>query len=184
MLFSQGLRAEIYQWVDRSGSVHFSDNLLSVPPEFRDQIRTRSDRLPPTGPAAEPRAARSPREDVPLEKRDVGYVVRARINGRETCSLVLDTGASSTVLSPRLIARLGIPVQRDPGVVLHTASGEVQAGWAELETLEIGGNTVAPLRVVVHEAVRGADGLLGMNFLGAFHVEILSQGPTLRLKKP
>jgi clan AA aspartic protease (TIGR02281 family) len=182
VLFSHpGVRAEIYQWVDGSGSVHFTDNLLNVPPEFRNQLRTRSDVPSDVG---ERGGQTTPQTEVPLERRNMGYVVQARINGRETCSLVVDTGATSTVISPRLAERLGIPVQREPGVSLQTVNGEVRAGWAELETLDVGGNTVGPLGVVVHDAVPGADGLLGMNFLRAFRVEILSEGPSLRLKRP
>jgi clan AA aspartic protease (TIGR02281 family) len=111
-------------------------------------------------------------------------VVQVRVNDRETCRLVVDTGATSTVLSPRIADRLGIQIRRAPPVVLHTAGGQIQAGWADLESVEVGGHKVGPLRVIVHESVEGADGLLGMNFLDAFRVEIRSEGPTMSLTRP
>lgn len=32
---------EIYRWIDRSGRVHFTDNLLSIPEEYRTQVESR-----------------------------------------------------------------------------------------------------------------------------------------------
>ena len=66
-------------------------------------------------------------------------------------------------------------------MVLQTANGTVEAGWAEVKRIEVGGRRAGPLRVVVHEAVPGADGLLGMNFLAGFRVEIRAAGPSLVL---
>ena len=31
--------AEIYKWVDKDGTVNFSDDLSKVPPEYRDQVK-------------------------------------------------------------------------------------------------------------------------------------------------
>ncbi len=32
--------ADIYKWVDKDGSVNFTDDLSKVPPEYRDQVKT------------------------------------------------------------------------------------------------------------------------------------------------
>jgi hypothetical protein len=32
--------ADIYKWVDKDGTVNFSDDLDKVPPEYRDQVKT------------------------------------------------------------------------------------------------------------------------------------------------
>lgn len=164
--------------------MHFTDSLHSVPAKYRRQIETRSDDLPP--PPSQPpppirgRAAASSGE-VPLERAEWGYVVRVRVNEQETARLVLDTGATATALSPRIVQRLGLTVRRDPSVTVRTAGGSVQAGIARIDSLEVGGRRVAPVDVLVFDAVPGADGLLGMDFLGAFRVEIHAQGPTLTL---
>jgi micrococcal nuclease len=40
---------DIYTWVDRDGQVHFTDDHLLVPPEYRDRVQSR-----PSSPASEP----------------------------------------------------------------------------------------------------------------------------------
>jgi len=39
VLFSLSNSAVIYKWVDKSGSVNFTDDISKVPPEYRDQIQ-------------------------------------------------------------------------------------------------------------------------------------------------
>ncbi len=163
--------AAIYKWVDEAGTVHFTDNLQQVPPRYRGQVRSMSDRLPPSRPQAR----------IPLESTPSGYLVDVRLNGRTKARLVLDTGASATVLSRGVARRAGLAVRHDPPVRVQTAGGLVTAGWAEVDRVEVGGRTAGPLRAVIHDAVPGADGLLGMDFLGAFRVEIQADGPTLLL---
>ena len=168
------VQAEIYRWVDERGSMHFADNLHSVPPQYRAQLHTLDDQLPPT---PQPHL-------IPLENAAQGFVVQASVNDQTTVRLVLDTGATSTVLAPRVVHGLGIPIRTDPPVQVHTANGVVEAGWAEGVVIEVGGRRSAPLNVIVHDAVPGADGLLGMNYLGAYRVEIRAAGPHLLLSAP
>ena len=40
VLPSISFAADIYRWVDKDGSVTFTDDLDKVPPEYRDQVRT------------------------------------------------------------------------------------------------------------------------------------------------
>lgn len=174
ILLAPAAPAEIYRWVDDNGSVHFTDNLFQVPPEYRGRVKSMDDRLPP---------ARPPRK-IPLAPSDMGYVVEARVNGAGPVHLIVDTGATATVISPDAARRLGLRVRRDPPVRLRTAGGAVDAGWARVEAIDVAGWKAGPLRVVVHDAVSGADGLLGMDYLGAFHVEIRAEGPYLVLSPP
>jgi Domain of unknown function (DUF4124) len=50
--------AEIYKWLDKDGSVNFTDDLSKVPPEYRDQVKTEEVRdsqktqTPTPGPAS------------------------------------------------------------------------------------------------------------------------------------
>ncbi len=36
------IHAEVYKWIDEKGNVHFTDQYLSIPEEFRQQIEKRS----------------------------------------------------------------------------------------------------------------------------------------------
>ncbi len=40
VLPSMSFAADIYKWVDKDGSVNFTDDLDKVPPEYRDQVKT------------------------------------------------------------------------------------------------------------------------------------------------
>ena len=177
--------AEIYRWTDGAGDVHFSDSIHSVPERYRRQIQTRSSELPPAPPSVKKeQRAGPPAPEVPLEKRNDGYIVRALFNGRETARLIVDTGATATVISPAFAARLGLAVRWDPPVTMKTVGGDTQGGWADVESIDVGGHQVSPLRVVVYEFTDAADGLLGMNFLHAFRVEIRAQRPSMMLYPP
>lgn len=118
---------------------------------------------------------------IPLEANELGFLVEARINGETSVRLIVDTGATATVLSPSVARQLGLTVRTEPPVVVRTAGGTVQAGLAEVGEIEVGGRKAGPLRVVIHDAVPGADGLLGMNFLGLFRVELDADAPALLL---
>lgn len=176
--------AEIYRWTDDSGSVHFSDSLHGVPERYRKQVQTRPSELPPSSPAPAERRPPVPAAEIPLERHASGYIVEARFNNAAAARLIVDTGATSTLISSRFANRLGLVVRRDPPVILRTAGGQVEAGWAEVQTIDVGGKRSGPLKVVVHDALEDADGLLGMNFLGAYRVEIYAQRPSLILSAP
>ncbi len=46
---------ELYKWVDDKGTVHFTDNLTSIPEKYRDQIQTQTQPGPtPSPPQATP----------------------------------------------------------------------------------------------------------------------------------
>ncbi len=163
--------AQIYRWTDDRGVSHFADSLHSVPPHQRDAVRAEGDRLPPPAPGAA----------IPLERVGAAYVVSARLEDRHTARLVVDTGASVTVISPATARRLGVAVRTDPPVTLRTANGTVSAGWAQVAQIEVGGRRSGPLRVVVHDALPDLDGLLGMDFLGTFRLELRAEVPALLL---
>ena len=40
VLPSMSHAADMYKWVDKNGSVNFTDDLSKVPPEYRDQVKT------------------------------------------------------------------------------------------------------------------------------------------------
>ncbi|MCW5802555.1 MAG: clan AA aspartic protease [Deltaproteobacteria bacterium] len=98
--------------------------------------------------------------------------------------LVVDTGAAATTLTPEVVERIGYS-QRDgyKKARVHTAIGEEHGYWlrvAELTVLDVAtpnfALTVFPLG---HKDI---DGLVGMNFLRHFNVEIRPEERLIHLE--
>jgi predicted aspartyl protease len=95
--------------------------------------------------------------------------------------LILDTGATSTVISRRLASLLSIqPIGAMTG---QTVGGLITAPVARLSSVKVGDAEVTALSVIVHDFSRDAriEGLLGMDFLGQFHFGLDTQKKVLIL---
>lgn len=107
--------------------------------------------------------------------------------GRTQLKLMIDTGASTTVISQRAFNQLGRSVSREyiGNFTVNTAGGQVDAPIYRLKQLHIGGFKVNDIAVVVLPMpdFKAADGLLGMNFLREFDFKIDQTNETLMLKR-
>lgn len=118
---------------------------------------------------------------VPLTSDGNAYYIDAVIDGTPR-RLLLDTGASFTAVSANLARELGFRVPADaPRVQLNTANGVIMAPMITVDSLSVNGATVANLDVVVIDNMNG-NGLLGLNFLNHFNIDIdqLNAEMTLR----
>jgi predicted aspartyl protease len=112
----------------------------------------------------------------PLRAQAPLIVLPARVNGRGPLRFLLDTGASHSCLSPRLVARLGLASHG--ATTALGAGGELSLSLTRIETLEIGkakahGLTVAIVDVEhVARLVRRIDGVVGNDFLRRFVVTL------------
>jgi clan AA aspartic protease (TIGR02281 family) len=96
--------------------------------------------------------------------------------------LVLDTGATTTMITSDLADRLGIRADGTEAALAQIADGSVvKASWTRLDYISVGSKRVNYPKVAIMPS-RGllsgfGDGLLGMNFLGEFryHLDINSQ---------
>lgn len=104
-------------------------------------------------------------------------MVEAEIVGRAAtveARLVLDTGAAATTLVPEVIERIGY-TSRDgfEKAKVHTATGEEKGYWLRVAEITVLGVTTPDFALAVfplgHQEI---DGLVGMNFLRHFNVEI------------
>ena len=129
--------------------------------------------LPATGHAQSATAVETAVEEVVVsapEPRYVAPTTRDRIgriwapvlvNGRGPYRLVLDTGASRSALSEKVVAELGLPVEAD-AVRLRGVTGTSIASAVRLDSLEFGELVVEKTRVpIIADAFGGADGVLG-----------------------
>ena len=103
-----------------------------------------------------------PRYVAPTTRDRIGRIwAPVLINGKGPYRLVLDTGASRSALTQRVVDELGVPVQPD-AVRLRGVTGTAIASAVRLDTMEFGELMVEDTRVpIVADAFGGADGVLG-----------------------
>jgi clan AA aspartic protease (TIGR02281 family) len=119
---------------------------------------------------------------IPLVRNGNHFLVDARL-GSQQARLLIDTGASLTMLTPEMLKRRGLAARATGRTGLFTtANGRVSAPIYRLDSVSIGDWQVSDLDVGVLElGDSGIDGLLGMNFLRHFQFFIDQHEALLRL---
>ena len=116
------------------------------------------------------------------KSRDGHFRVRATING-EPVRLIVDTGASSVVLTDRDARAAGIDVERLRfDVKVATANGNTFAAPAVLDTVAIGDITERRVQALVAKPGQLETSLLGNSFLGRL-ASFTIEGDRLILKR-
>jgi len=178
--------AEYFRWVDENGVLHITDNLHNVPPPQRPKagrvIAPESPR--PVEPERKP--APTNKASVPMEKHGAVALVQATLNNKRAAKFVVDTGASYTLISNALANDLGINLGANPRTLpFQTANGLINAPITNIESISIGGLEIRNLAIAIHDAVPDPNvaGLLGLNFLSNFKMDIDTQKGLLHLEK-
>ena len=123
---------------------------------------------------------------VPLERVGHLFVVSVNLNGERDARLILDTGASHTILSQDLALDLGLLA--DPAVrsvTLNTVGGPVIADLVKVPSIRIGSAEVQNSLAAVFDfsdRPNGVEGLLGLTFLGDFEVTLDAKRKQLHLR--
>ncbi len=137
---------------------------------YRDEFKILASRvageLLPPGQAILVEAGPAGKSAVRIRGRGDGhFVARAEINGAGT-ALLVDTGASAVVLTPRDARRAGIDVNRlSYTVAVSTANGVTFAAPVRLRSVSIGAIVVHDVDALVAKAGGLQENLLGMSFL-------------------
>jgi len=121
---------------------------------------------------------------IPLIRRGDHFLVQAWLNDDTAIHLLIDTGASLTMIRSDVLRAAGISRMADQPVRrFNTANGMVHASIFVLDTLSMGEQRVGNLEVgtLSEENFQAADGLLGMNFLKHFKFFIDQGEQVLRL---
>jgi clan AA aspartic protease (TIGR02281 family) len=84
---------------------------------------------------------------------------------------VLDTGASYTSISKAVADQLGLGFQGN-AITLNTANGQITAPVINMESVTLNGATVYNVQTVVLNNLDNIDGLLGLNFLSHFNMDM------------
>lgn len=174
--------AEYFRWVDEKGNVNFTDNLHNIPQKYRKEMeRYRT----PDNPVPPPSAVKN-KASIPFEKQGAVVVVNATLNRRATAKLVVDTGASFTMISNATAKELSIDTSQNQRTApFQTANGTIQAPLIHLESISVGGIELKNLTAAVHDIHTDSrvSGLLGLDFLSNFRMDIDTQKGILYLEK-
>src|SRR3990172_2599724 len=134
--------AQMYQWEDEQGTVHYTNELQSVPEPFRSRAR-----FVPASPMAPPAVAPSAGiTRIPFTPGSP-ILVSARINGNGPVTLILDTGADRTMLTPMALWRLGISTDNAPLAEIKGATGTARAALVQVLSVEVGEARAGPLLI-------------------------------------
>jgi predicted aspartyl protease len=106
---------------------------------------------------------------MPVLVRGRHVVVPVTFNETVTGNLVLDTGASQTMISKRLANELRL--YSSGGGTRVGIGGAVFVSTSSIESVRVGDAEVKNLRVSIHDSAF-EDGLLGIDFLGRFQMSL------------
>jgi len=109
--------------------------------------------------------------------------VLATLNGQVSLDFLIDTGASTVTIPSSTARRLGIPIESaGPKRQVYTAGGLVTAREVILDAIELGGWTVRRVNALVLDIPNQPGlGLLGLNYLNRFNVDMRSEDGILTL---
>lgn len=198
-LLAQPVWADVYHYVDDKGRKIFVDRMSQVPPQFRDQLevrkepvhKERAERTMGTGPAepdntdggdktgsanlAQVEADMKKLEQpVVIENNSVRVpVILKYLNRTVSAALILDTGASHTLVYRNSIRTLGA-IPKHSGFATVVGGAKLPAGVVKLNSMSFGPikRTNAEVLVIEPESTQEYDGLLGMDILSQVKFEV------------
>lgn len=153
----------------QSGQYNLMENILSYLPKNDKEIRRLREFR--DGQIAKQEVKKTEDSGIPLDKIGDHYLVSAEIQDDYQALLMIDTGASTTVISRSLFRsiRRNVDTEYLGRFNINTANGQIRAPVFRFKSLTIGDFTVPDIAMVVLPLEElQADGLLGMNFLRAF----------------
>jgi hypothetical protein len=182
MLLPAQALGDIYYWVDDQGTQHYTTRLESIPESYRSKaIPLSLPTSPPVPPEITPRSSPTGVTKISFAPGSP-VLVSAKINGSGPITLILDTGADRTMVAPSALSRLGISFENALRGEVRGVTGVSYAEAVWVNSVEIEEAKVGPLLIIAHDAdLKGADGLLGRDFLANFNVTIDSKEQVVTL---
>jgi clan AA aspartic protease (TIGR02281 family) len=155
---------------------------LSPSPEIEQPAREGLRSLAPL--LREPAPQRAVPDDTAVTLRRIGgnWFAQVRVNNARTARFLVDTGATTCVISPDLAGALDIrPNRHSSPVALQTISGLTSGHVVTIPSLRVGDVEAQDVMAVVHEVGPSMDGILGNTFLSRFTVTLDPERGLLRL---
>jgi len=181
---------EMYKWVDEKGTVHFTDDLSSIPEKYRQDAETRK---PPKEtstpqpqempkPSPPPKVSETEGITVDLFRKHELLFAEVVLNGRTRQYFIVDTGSSFTLINRQTAKELGITEDENtPYIRAASVSGIISVPLVTLGSVRVGDAEVENVETVIYPMVAGGDGLLGNSFLNKFKVVIDSNNGKMTL---
>ena len=123
---------------------------------------------------------------VPVTPYGGSLLVTVQLNHTRQAQLILDTGATMTVLSNDVALDLGLIADTNTRLTtVNTAGGPIQVNITKISSIHAGAAQVKNVDVAIHDlpdSPAGIDGLLGMSFLNHFLVTLDTNQGQLHLK--
>jgi clan AA aspartic protease (TIGR02281 family) len=175
---------EMYRWVDEKGTVHFTDDLSSIPERYRSDAETRKptkessspemkDNSMPSSPSETPTPSEPEGTEVDLLRRGEVWMTDVLLNGRIRRHLVVDSGASFMLINPEMAKELDILVNENtPVIPMATVSGYILTPLVTLKSVRVGRAEVENVEAVIYALPSGGSGLLGNSFLNKYRVTL------------
>jgi len=117
---------------------------------------------------------------IPLKREGVHFSVAVTINEMYNLQLLLDTGATYTLIDSNRVSEL--PLIRED-IILQTAAGNISANLAKTESFKLDSIVLKGLEVTLASFEhQSTDGLLGMNFFRRYKFLIDQEEAMLYLK--
>jgi predicted aspartyl protease len=152
--------------------MHYTADPATIPARFRDGATLLG--------APQPRSEPAPDTGGPVSLNvtpGAPITVEARLNGTPL-TLIVDTGADRTVISPAAVERAGFAGQAGRPIQVVGVTGTDTATLVTVPLLDVAGARIGPLPVIVYAlppTLRGetaVDGLLGRDVLDAFTLSV------------
>jgi predicted aspartyl protease len=167
-------QADFFQYTDQNGTVVIVDDESKIPQKYRK--KTRTTKADPGG-GSKSTAVRVKNNQVSVPVR-FGYR-----NTTVDAWLLLDTGASTTLISTDLADRLGIKPDNTQLSLSQVADGRVVKSFrTHVDYMAVGPKMKHNAEVSImpsNGTGLGFDGLLGMNFLVDFHYHLNMNSQTI-----
>lgn len=158
-----------------------SDEAAKIETFFRSSTSRSSSTLPVEIPSASSAQTFSSAILVPIHMTGSAAFVPVMLNHAIQAYMLLDTGATYTVVSRRLAASLRL--YETSRATLSTANGLISVPLARLQSIKVGVAEALNLTVAIQDVSMNSmvGGLLGLDFLSRFHTSIDSRKQLLIL---
>ena len=192
---SGGAATEFYKWIDKDGTIHFSDSTENVPSQYRDQVQkkrfddpigkiSKSEEAIDVPEILEPETdvdeeSSANRIEVPYIARDSSgasrIIIPVTFNQSVTAPMALDTGAPGMIISASLAEKLGVFTKHHGKLMVMTGGigGTVPAIRTIIDHVQVDEAKGRFVPTTVTGSLSGSfEGLVGMDFISNYSLFI------------